>query len=93
MNNYQRTYFKNKLPQNTTAPKSRDIPNNFVKSNEKREPVKWQEFQGLHYSKYCPNQKGNFNNIHTIQEEEIVGDVENEIPRINVALENRQVDH
>ena len=31
--------------------------------------------------------------MHTIQEEETVGDVENEMPRINAALENRQTDH
>ena len=28
-NNYQRTNFKNKVPQNTTTPKGRDMPNNF----------------------------------------------------------------
>ena len=31
--------------------------------------------------------------MHTIQEEETVGDVENEMSRINVALENQQEDH
>ena len=31
--------------------------------------------------------------MHTIQEEAIVGDVANEMPRINAALENRQADH
>ena len=31
--------------------------------------------------------------MHTIQEEETVGDVENEMARINAALENRQADH
>ena len=39
------------------------------------------------------NQKGNFNNTHTIQEEETLGDVANEMPRINAALENRQANH
>ena len=39
------------------------------------------------------NRKGNLRNIPTIQEEEIVGDVINEMPEINVALENRQPDH
>ena len=32
-NNYERDDFKNKAPQNTTRPKGRDIPNNFVKNN------------------------------------------------------------
>ena len=31
--------------------------------------------------------------MHTIQEEETVGDVENEMPRINATLENRWADH
>ena len=31
--NYQRVGFKNKAPQNTTTPKGRDMPNNFVKNN------------------------------------------------------------
>ena len=55
-------------------------------------PQCW-ECQGPHYSKYCLNRKQNFNNVHTIQEEETVGDVANEMPRINAALENRQDDH
>ena len=92
-NNYQRAYFKNKVPQNTTAPKGRDMPNNFVKNNEHKEPVKCWECQGLHDAKYCLNRKENFSNMHTIQEVEIVGDVANEMLRINATLENRQVDH
>ena len=31
--------------------------------------------------------------MHTIQVEETIGDVANEMPRINTALENRQADH
>ena len=31
--------------------------------------------------------------MHTIREEEIVGDVANELPKINASLENRQADH
>ena len=31
--------------------------------------------------------------MHSIQEEAIVGDVVNEMPSINAALENRQADH
>ena len=64
------------------------MPNNFVKNNEQKEPIKCWECQGPHYAKYCPKWKGNFSNIHTIQEEKIVGDVENEMPRINASLEN-----
>ena len=92
-NNYQVTYFKGKTQQNITAPKGRDMPNNYVKNNEHKEPVKCWECQGPHHSKYCRNIKGNFSNVHTIQEEETVVDVENEMPRINAALENQQTDH
>ena len=87
-NNYQKTDFKNKV-----ASKDRDMSNNFVRNTEQREPVKCWECQGPHYAKYCLNQKGKINNIHTIQEEETVGDVENEMHRINAALENRQAGH
>ena len=69
------------------------MPKIFIKNNEQREPVKCWECQGRHYSKYSLNKKGNFRNAHTIQEEETVGDVVNEMPRINAALENRHVDH
>ena len=33
-NNYQGTDFKGKSQQNITAPKGRDMPNNYVKNNE-----------------------------------------------------------
>ena len=39
-NNYQGTNFKGKTHQNFTAPKSRVMPNIYVKINEQREPVK-----------------------------------------------------
>ena len=92
-NNYQGTYFKGKTQQNIKAPKGRDMHNNYVKNNEQKEPVNCQECQGPHYAKDCPNRKRNSSNVHTIQKEENVGDVANEMPRINPALENRKVDH
>ena len=69
------------------------MPNNFVKNNEHKEPVKCWECQGPHYAKYCPKIKGKLRNVHTIQEEEIVGDVANQMPRINEAMEILQDDH
>ena len=43
--------------------------------------------------KDCPNINRNFSNVHTIQEEANVGDIANEMPKINASLENRQDDH
>ena len=80
MNNYQGTYFKSKTQKNNTTPKGRDMSNNYVKNNEHKEPIKCWECQGLHYAKYYLNRKGNFNNVHIIQEEETIGDVTNEMP-------------
>ena len=69
------------------------MPNNYVKNNEHKEHVKCQECQEPHYVKECLNRRRNYNNVHTIQEEKIVGDVENEMPRIIESLENREDDH
>ena len=69
------------------------MPNNYVKNNEQREPVKCWECEGPNYANDCLNIKRNFSNMHIIQEETIVGDVANEIPTINVALENQEDDH
>ena len=61
------------------------MPNNYVKNNEQREPVKSWKCQAPHYGKDCPKRKRNFSNVHTIQDEATFVDVENQIPRINVA--------
>ena len=50
-NNYQETDFKNRVPQKTTAPKGRDMSNNFVKNTEQRELFKCWDCQGPHYAK------------------------------------------
>ena len=65
-NNYQGKYFKSKTQQNITAPKYRDMPNNYVKNNEHKEPVKCWECQGPHYEKDCPNKRSNYINVDTI---------------------------
>ena len=93
MNTYEGTNFKSNTQQNFIASKNRDIPKNHVKNNEQREPIKFWDCQGPHYAKDCPNRKRNFSNVHTIQEEAIIGDVVNTKPIINVDLENRQDDH
>ena len=53
------------------------MPNNYVKNNEHKEPIKCWECQAPHYAKDCPNRRKNYNNFDIIQEEEIVGDVAN----------------
>ena len=69
------------------------MSNTFVRNTEQWQPIKCWELKGPHYAKYYLNQKGNIKNIHTVQEEEIIGDVANEMHRINAALENRPADH
>ena len=64
------------------------MPNNYVKNNEHKEHIKCWECQEQHYQKYYPSKNENFSNVHTIQEEETIGDVENEMPIINATLEN-----
>ena len=64
------------------------MPNNYVKNNEQREHVKCLECQGPHYAKDSLNRRRNFSNVHTIQNQETVGDIANEMPRNNAALEN-----
>ena len=59
-NNYEGAYFKNKTQQNTTAPKGIDMPNNYVKNNKHKKPIKCWECQGPHYVKYC-QQEGDIN--------------------------------
>ena len=39
-NNYQETDFKSKTQKHITTPKGRDMPNNYVKNNEHKEPIK-----------------------------------------------------
>ena len=42
-NNYQGTNFQGKTQQNITAPKGKYMPNNYVKNNEHKEPIKCKE--------------------------------------------------
>ena len=56
-NNYQGTKFKIKTQQNVAEPKGIYMPNNYVKNNEHKQPIKCSECQGPHYAKYCPNRK------------------------------------
>ena len=66
---------------------------NYIKNNERKESVKCWECNGSNYASVCRNQKKNIRNIHTMQEEMIVGDLERTMHRINATLENRQADY
>ena len=63
------------------------------KNNERKEPVKCWECNGPHYASFFPNWKKTVSNIHTVQEDMNVGDLERIMPRIKAALENMQGDY
>ena len=64
-----------------------------MKNFERKEPIKCWECNCPHYASVYPNQKKSVSNIHTIQEKMNVGYLVRTMPRINVALENRQVEY
>eukprot|EP00253_Pinus_taeda_P002531 PITA_02531 len=57
-----------------------------------RPPVQCWGCGGPHYIKNCPHRKGN-DQVSRVYEASTVGDVAKSIPRINAALEDRQVDY
>ena len=60
---------KSNSQQNPNGPRNQEFANNhnnYVKNNERKEPVKCWECQGLHYASVCPNKKKTVNNIHTV---------------------------
>ena len=84
---------KNYKQQNPTATKERETPTAFNKNIAPREPLKCWECGEPHYSKDCPIRKKNCNHVHSIQKVVTVGDMVRSMPRINLALENRQENH
>ena len=54
--------------------------NNYIKNNERKEPVKCWECNGPHYASVFPNRKQSVSNIHMVQEEMIVGDLARTMP-------------
>ena len=87
---------KNNSQNHQNNQKSKESANNhsnYTKNFEQKEPVKCWECNGPHYASVCPNRKKTLSNIHTIQEEMAVDDLARTMPRINAALENRQVDY
>ena len=66
---------------------------NYTNNFEPKESIKCWECNGPHYASVCPNWKKIVSDIHTIQEEMIVGDLVRKSGRINAALEKRQADY
>jgi len=93
-NNYQGTNFIRNMQQNSTTMKEKEVPTGYNKDIAQRGPLKCWECGEPHYFKDCPVRRRNFkNNVDTIQEEAIIGDIAREIPRINASLENRHAYH
>ena len=85
---YHGNNYKGFKPHNSTVKESSTVLN---KNPTQKEPLKCWECVGPHYFRDCPVRKKNFS-VHSIQEAVIVRDMERSMPRICVALENRQVD-
>ena len=88
---FQGSNLKSNPQQNPTVTINKEFINNhsnYVKNNKRKEPIKCWECQGPHYASICTNINKTVNNIHTVQEEMIVGELARGMPRINAALEN-----
>ena len=70
-----------------------NIHSSYTKNIERKEPVKCWGCNGPPYASTFPNRKKTVSNIHTIQEEMIVGDLARTMPMINATLENMQEDY
>ena len=84
---YQGNNYKGFKPQDYTVPSI--VPN---KNPTQKELLKCWECGEKHYFKDCPTRKHKFN-VHSIQEEVTVGDMDRSMPIICAAPENRQEDH
>ena len=93
-NNYQGTNFKGNMQQKSSAMKEKEEPTVYNKDTTQRGPLKcWKCGNPHHYKDYSIRRRNFKNNVHTIQEYIIVGDVAREIPRISATLENPQANH
>ena len=84
---YQGNNYKSLKPQDFVVPSI--VPNKIL---AQKELLKCWECGEKHYFKDCPTRKQKFN-VHSIQEEVTVGDMDRSMPRICAALENRQTKH
>ena len=58
-----------------------------------REPLECFGCGEDHLLRKCPHMNGSSKQVHNIQEDETVGQVARIVPRIYVALQDRQEDH
>ena len=74
---FQGSNSKGNPQQNPTGTINKEFTNNhsnYVKNNERKEPIKYWECQGPHYASVCSNRKNTVKKFHTVQEETTVGD-------------------
>ena len=60
---------------------------------QNKRPLKCWKCEGPHLRRYCPLENANARTAYNIQEEETMGQVAREVPRIYAALEDFQEDH
>jgi hypothetical protein len=59
---------------------------------QRQMPIQCWGCKGNHKYRYCPHKNGKVRTLHTIQQAEIVEDMGSRMPRIYVALDNKQVE-
>ena len=67
--NFQGSNSKGNPQQNPIVPRNKEFTNNhnnYVKNNERKEPIKCWECQGPHYASVYPNRKNTINKIHIV---------------------------
>ena len=91
-NNYNRINNQHNIPMQSGTKNTRFVNNKPSKCV--REPLKCWGFNGPHIYKNCPyNNNRKSETINNVQESSRVNDIARNIPWINVAFEDKQVDH
>ena len=86
---YQGNNYKSFKPHNYEV---KEPPAIFNKNSAQKEPLKYWECDGTHYFKDLLVRNKYFN-AHSIHQVVTIGDMARKMPRICVALENRQAYH
>jgi hypothetical protein len=86
-----RSVYQQNFPSQSGNKPFRETPSKT--NNAKREPLKCLGCEEEHLLRDCPHRQHNNVGVYNIQEATIVNDVARSLPKICVALDNRQVDH